>query len=76
MFTSAKAHRQVVKTLQQMTQSIHTTRNRVLMRWQSQAIRTKVSSRGKNKLQVRVDHQLSLMAIHVFSNKENLEKMF
>lgn len=73
MFASVKEHRKVVKMLQLMTQCIHTTRNRLLMRWQSQAVRTKVSLRGEFVF-ARIDHQLTLMAIHVLSNKEKLEK--
>jgi hypothetical protein len=36
--------------LQQMTQCIHTTGNRLLVRWQSQVVRTKVSSRGEKQI--------------------------
>jgi hypothetical protein len=50
MFASVKEHRKVIKMLQQMTQCIHTTGNRLLMRWQSQAIKTKVSSRGEKQI--------------------------
>ncbi len=50
MFASADNHRKIIEMLQQMTQCIHTTGNRLLMRWQNQAVRTKVSSRGEKKI--------------------------
>jgi hypothetical protein len=57
MFASAKEHRKIVKMLQQMTQCIHTTGNRLLMRWQSQAVRTivgekQIASKGRSSINI------------------------